>query len=203
VILNNYFYIVAYYFARYVYGRCDVPVLYLCTRVKEPTVDDDAKLLKILGYLKLTRNKARIISPRGNPSRLVAYVDASFASHLDGKGHTGLVIKWGATTLGTISRKQKIATKSSTEAELVGLTDALDEVERANEYMEEQGVSLDAPLVYQDNMSMITLVTNENSGNVRTRHLNARRAIAYESSTVLKSVSIRYIKTADMLADVL
>jgi Reverse transcriptase (RNA-dependent DNA polymerase). len=179
-----------------------LPVLYLCTRVKEPTVDDDTKLLKILGYLKLTRSKVRIISPRGNPSRLVAYVDASFASHSDGKGHTGLVIKWGATTLGTISRKQKIATKSSTEAELVGLTDVLDEVERANEYMEEQGVNLDVPIVYQDNMSTITLVTNENSGNVRTRHLNARRAIAYESSTVLKSVSIRYIKTADMLADV-
>jgi Reverse transcriptase (RNA-dependent DNA polymerase). len=75
-----------------------LPVLYLCTRVKEPTVDDDAKLLKILGYLKLTRNKARIISPRGNQKRLVAYVDASFASHADGKGHTGLVIKWGNTT---------------------------------------------------------------------------------------------------------
>jgi hypothetical protein len=54
----------------------------------------------------------------------------------------------------------------------------LDEVERANEYMEEQGVSLDVPIVYQDNMSTITLVTNENSGNVRTRHLNVRRAIA-------------------------
>jgi hypothetical protein len=168
-----------------------LPVLYLCTRVKEPTVDDDAKLLKVLGYLKLTRNKARIISPKGNLKRLVAYVDASFASHADDKGHTGLVIKWGATTLGTISRKQKIATKSSTEAEVVGLTDVLDEIERSNEYMEEQGEQLDVPIVYQDNMSTtITLVRNENSGNVRTRHLNARRAVAYESSSVRRSVSI-------------
>jgi hypothetical protein len=180
-----------------------LPVLYLCTRVKQPTTDDDSKLFKILGYLKMTRNKARIISPTGDLRRIVAYVDASFASHPDGKGHTGLVLKWGATTLGTISRKQKIATKSSTEAELVGLTDVLCEVERSNEYMREQGINLNVPIVYQDNMSTITLVTNENSGNVRTRHLSARRAIAYESSSVLKTVSIRYVRTADMLADVL
>jgi hypothetical protein len=180
-----------------------LPVLYLCTRVKSPTTDDDSKLSKILGYLKMTRNRARIISPNGDLSRLVAYADASFASHADGKGHTGLVIKWGATTLGTISRKQKIATKSSTEAELVGLTDVMCEVERAHEYMEEQGVKLDVPIVYQDNMSTITLVTKENSGNVRTRHLSARRAIAYESSSVFKSVRITYIRTANMLADVL
>jgi hypothetical protein len=113
-----------------------LPVLYLCTRVKCPTTDDESKLFKVLGYLKTTRTKARIISSKGNISRIVAYVDASFASHPDGKGHTGVVIKWGATTLGTISRKQKIATKSSTEAELVGLTDVLCEVEKAHEYMQ-------------------------------------------------------------------
>ena len=180
-----------------------LPVLYLCTRVKNPTTDDDVKLSKILGYLKTTRNRARVISPKGDLSRIVAYVDASFASHPDGKGHTGLVIKWGDVTLGTISRKQKIATKSSTEAELVALTDVMCEVERAHEFMKEQGVVLDVPIIYQDNMSTITLVTNENSENVRTQHLSARRAIAYESSSVFKTVCIRYIRTVNMLADVL
>jgi hypothetical protein len=180
-----------------------LPVLYLCTRVRDPTKEDEQKLLKLLGYLKTTKHRARIISHRGNLKRLAAYVDASFACHADGKGHTGLVVKWGPTTLGTISKKQKIATKSSTEAELVGLTDVLDEIERANEYMQEQGVDLDVPIVYQDNMSTIAIVTDIHGGNVRTRHLNARRATAYEAIEVRKSVCIRYIKTGDMLADVL
>ena len=83
------------------------------------------------------------------------------------------------------------------------MTDVLCEVEKAHEYMQEQGVSLDIPTVYQDNMSTITLVTNQNSGNIRTRHLSARRAIAYKSSRVLKTVSIKYIRMAEMLADVL
>jgi hypothetical protein len=70
-------------------------VLYLCTRVREPTKEDFSKLLKLLGYLKLTKNKVRLVSNSGDMRRLVAYVDASFASHTDGKGHTGLVLKWG------------------------------------------------------------------------------------------------------------
>jgi hypothetical protein len=180
-----------------------LPVLYLCTRVREPTREDQQKLFKLLGYLKTTKHRARIISHRGNLKRLAAYVDASFACHADGKGHTGLVVKWGSTTLGTISKKQKIATKSSTEAELVALTDVMSEIEKANEYMEEQGVKLDVPIVYQDNMSTIAIVTDLHGGNVRTRHLCARRAIAYEAVEVRKSMCIRYIRTADMLADVL
>jgi hypothetical protein len=178
-------------------------VLYLCTRVREPTKEDFSKLLKLLGYLKLTKNKARLVSNRGDMRRLVAYVDASFASHADGKGHTGLVLKWGDTTLMTISRKQKIATKDSTEAELVGLSDTLVEVERANEYLREQGVELDIPVIYQDNMSTIALVGSETSGNVRTRHLCARRAIVYEAAQVRKSVRIMFLRTVKMVADVL
>lgn len=180
-----------------------LPVLYLCTRVKNPTEDDFSKLLKLLGYLKLTKHKTRLISRRGDMNRLVAYVDASFASHADGKGHTGLVLKWGITTLMTISRKQKIATKDSTEAELVGLSDTLVEVEKANEYMKEQGIELDTPVIYQDNMSTMALVESETSGNVRTRHLSARRAIVYEAAQVRKSVSIRFLRTVEMVADVL
>jgi len=159
--------------------------------------------VKLLGYLKLTKHKARVISSSGNMRRIVAYVDASFASHSDGKGHTGLVIKWGETTLMTISRKQKIATKNSTEAELVGLSDMLVEVERANEYLEEQGMDLDLPIIYKDNMSTMVLVASETSGNIRTRHLCARRAIVYEAAEVKQSIQIKYLRTAEMVADVL
>jgi hypothetical protein len=178
-------------------------VLYLCTRVREPTKEDFAKLLKLLGYLKLTKHKARVITNSGNMRRIVAYVDASFASHADGKGHTGLVLKWGDTTIMTTSRKQKIATKDSTEAELVGLSDSLVEIERASEYLKEQGVELDVPVIYQDNMSTIALVESETSGNVRTRHLSARRAIVYEAARVRKSVRIMFLRTIHMVADVL
>jgi len=140
-------------------------VLYLCTKVRAPTVDDDLKLRRVLGYLKMTRTKGRIISNQGDMSRLVAYVDASFASNDDGKGHTGCVLKWGDTTLVTHSKKQRLATKDSTEAELVAVSDMIREVEKANDYLHEQGIELERPVIYQDNMSTITLVSE---GDTRT-----------------------------------
>ena len=38
-----------------------LPTLFLCTRVKSPNESDDRKLKRILGYLRLTRKKKRVI----------------------------------------------------------------------------------------------------------------------------------------------
>ena len=54
------------------------------------------------------------------------YVDASFAVHPDFKSHTGATMSYGDGSDGatqSISRKQKLNMKSSTEAELVGVND--------------------------------------------------------------------------------
>ena len=50
-----------------------------------------------------------------------AYIDAAYGSHADGKSHSGLVLKVGNASVIVVSSKQKIVTKSSTEAELVAL----------------------------------------------------------------------------------
>ena len=59
----------------------------------------------------------------GGLSILQTYVDASYALHDDMKGHPG-----GLTTLSLViiqgkATKQKLNTKSSTESELVGVSD--------------------------------------------------------------------------------
>ena len=53
-------------------------------------------------------------------------VDASFVVHDDFKSHTGAVMKFGDNpgAVQSLSRKQKLNMKSSTEAELVGVDDA-------------------------------------------------------------------------------
>ena len=51
------------------------------------------------------------------------YVDASFAVHADFKSHTGAVMTMGNGTIQSISKKQKLNTKSSTESEIAGVSD--------------------------------------------------------------------------------
>ena len=52
-----------------------------------------------------------------------AYVDASYAVHPDMKSHTGCVISLVMGHIYAKSSTQKLNTKSSTEAELVGRSD--------------------------------------------------------------------------------
>ena len=61
-----------------------------------------------------------------NDSRTLTWnIDASFAVHPDCKSHTGACLTIGHGSVISIYAKQKINTKSSTEAELVGVDDAM------------------------------------------------------------------------------
>jgi hypothetical protein len=166
--------------------------LFLCTRVSEPCESDRAKLHRILGYLKLTRKKKRIIRcDKKMLKRLLVFIDAAFAIHYDGKGNTGMVIMFAGVVIDTYCGKQKIATKDSTESELVALSDLLVRIERINDFLRAQGVKgLDIPLVLQINTSTITLVTERESGKARTKHLEARRAVVYENVVERKMTEI-------------
>ena len=100
-----------------------------------------------------------------------AYIDAAYGSHTDGKGHSGLVLMLGNACVMVVSSKQKIVTKSSTEAELVALSDMLKHVEIYDELIKSQGYCIDnPPTILQDNQSTISLVT-KGGGTSRNKHL--------------------------------
>ena len=52
-------------------------------------------------------------------------IDAAYATHHDMKSHTGGCVRAGDGVLHSRSSKQKLNTKSSTEAELVGVSEYL------------------------------------------------------------------------------
>lgn len=86
------------------------------------------KLEHVLGYLKGTINKTRTVG-KSSFERLIVFVDASFATHPDGKAHTGCAVFVGDTAVDIITRKQRCATRDLTEAELFGLSEMLLEIE--------------------------------------------------------------------------
>jgi hypothetical protein len=130
-----------------------------------------------------------------------AHIDASFACHGDGKSHTGLVVKVGDSTVLCQSSKQKIATKDSTEAELVGLSDKMNSVIQCWEFLTHQGYDLPPPLIFQDNKSTIALV-EQGKGKYRTKYMRVRREIVKQALDN-KEMMVRYLPTKEMLADTL
>ena len=67
---------------------------------------------------------------------------------------------------------QKINTKSSTEAELVGVSDALPQVVWSRNFLRDQGYQVNESIIYQDNQSTIRICNNGRaSSSRRTRHI--------------------------------
>ena len=71
--------------------------------------------------------------------QVLAHIDASFAVHSDMKSHTGGFITLGSGPVYVSSKRQTLVTKSSTEAELVGLSDVLPQVLWTREFLIGQG----------------------------------------------------------------
>jgi hypothetical protein len=74
-------------------------------------------------YLLNGTKKKRLTLSAGSLCCIKWYVVASFAVHPDCKSHTEVTMSFenGKDTVQSISRKQKLTTKSSTEAKLVGV----------------------------------------------------------------------------------
>lgn len=175
-------------------------IAFLCTRVKAPTESDQAKLDRLLKYLNGSKESVLVLEPKGELV-VEGYIDASFACHPDGKSHTGLLVTLGGCTVLCMSSKQKLVTRDSTEAELVGLSDKVMGVMQCYDFVRAQGVKIAAPEVYQDNMSTISLVT-KGGGQYRTKYLKVRQAFVQERAAA-GDVNITYMPTGRMLADTL
>jgi hypothetical protein len=107
---------------------------FLCTRVTKPTKSYQRKLLRLLGYLKLTIDYKYVIAP-SQPLRVIAYIDAAFATHADSKSHSGVTVFVAGTLVYSSSRKQACVTKSPTESELVALSNNIGLVELFHEFV--------------------------------------------------------------------
>ena len=131
----------------------------LLTQVRSPSMDDWQKLIRYMKYVKRTANDVLTLSA-DNLHILKWYVDASFGVHPDFKSHTGGVMTMGEGTIQSISSKQKLNTRSSCEAELVGCDDVATKILWTRLFMEEQGYKVQRNILYQDNKSTILLLEN-------------------------------------------
>jgi hypothetical protein len=129
------------------------------------------------------------------------YVDASFAVHSNMRGHTGGCLTMGRGFPISVSTKQKLNTKSSTESELVGVNDMMPIIIWTRYFLLEQGYRVVENLLLKDNKSLILLERNgKASSGKHTRHINIRYFFITDQVN-MKEVAIEYCPTKKMVAD--
>lgn len=175
-------------------------VSYLACRVQAPKYQDLYKLNRVFSYLNATK-KYRICF-RSEFLKMSTYIDASFAVHEDMKSRSGVVIMIGGGVICAISKKQKLVTKSSTEAELVALSDGSTYLIWFRQLLEKQGYNLETSVIFQDNKSVMEMLKENGTNSLRTRHINIRY---YFIRDRIKSneLKLEYLNTQDMIADMM
>lgn len=174
----------------------------LCSFVTCPTDQDAARLEKILCFLNKTSERGLNFT-KGVPVKLECYADAAFGSHAeDGRSRTGVVLLMSGACVGGWSSKQKIVTRSSTEAELVGVNEALTYALWARHWLMGQGYAAQPVRVYQDNKSVLDIAVQEGGPSNRTRHLNVKYFFVREKARG-GEVVLEHKASEDMWADTL
>ena len=147
---------------------------FLAGRVQFATEQDNRKLDRMMKYINST-TELGITFDMSEDMSISAFIDASYGVHADGKSHSGAVITLGKHgPVHAKSNKQKLVTKSSTEAELVSLSDNISQVIWTRDFLMSQGYNMKAATVYQDNMSTMALAEKGRSTAEKTRHINIR-----------------------------
>jgi hypothetical protein len=175
-------------------------IAFLTTRVQEPDKADWKKLVHLMRYLRGSRKMPLILSANGSHI-LKWWVDASFAVHPNLRGHSGGGLSWGRGFPIVGFTKQKLNTRSSTEAELVGADDFMPAICWTQHFMEAQGYHVDDNILYQDNKSSILLEKNGRaSSSKRTKHINIR--YFFITDRISKNeLSVVWCPTGNMIGD--
>ncbi|KAL7564335.1 hypothetical protein ACA910_007187 [Epithemia clementina (nom. ined.)] len=175
-------------------------IAHLCTRVKAPTVEDWEKLKRMMTFLKCTQNDVLTLRAK-SLTELDWHIDAAFAVHPDFKSHTGSLLALERGSIGATSKKQKVNTRSSTEAEIISTDDTIGQVLWSKLFMEAQGYPSDKTIMKRDNMSSMKLEANgKASSGKRTRHLNIKYFFITDQIEK-EQVIIEYCPTDELWAD--
>jgi hypothetical protein len=181
-------------------GRLDIqlPIAFLRTQVSCSTKQDWSKLKRTLEYLRGTLVEF-VTFGADDMCKMQTWVEASYAIHEDMKSHTGGVVSFGRGSAMSKSSWQKLNTKSSTEAELVGASDYLPYPIWAKNILEAKGYLLNENVFYQDNQSTIKL---EKKGRKlcgpKSRHIDIRYFFI-KNRLDLKHIDVKHCPTEQML----
>ena len=183
-------------------GRPDTKLTmeFLCTQSLKCTEQNLSKLRCLLHFLQSTIDDEHILVA-DSLTELFTLVDASYAVYDDRKSHMSCAMLFSRGVFGTKSTKQKLNTNSSTESEVVNVSDYLPSPIWTENFWSHQENDLKENTLYQDNTSAMKLECNGwDSCGQKSRHINIRYFWIKYSLKDEKN-KFEYCPTEQMLAD--
>uniref|UniRef100_A0A6V7M0T8 Integrase catalytic domain-containing protein n=1 Tax=Bracon brevicornis TaxID=1563983 RepID=A0A6V7M0T8_9HYME len=160
-----------------VHTRPDISaaVAILSQRIKEPRQTDWNELQRICRYLKYTIDFELRLSDQSRDDKLIGYADANLAESRDSrKSNSGYIFKLFGGTISWSSKRQECVTLSSTEAELVALSEASREAKWIRKLLTFFNEHQNEPTtIYEDNQSCINSLKGPGSSN-RSKHIDTK-----------------------------
>ena len=154
----------------------------------------------MIAYIKCTIDDVRIIGA-SSLTNIYTWIDAAYAVNPDMKSQTGGCMSLGMGVMHAKSGKQVLNVKSSTESELVGVSEYIPYNLWLLMFMCMQGYVIKNNVLYQDNKSTILMLKNgRNSCTGNSRHIHIRYFFV-KDRVDKKEVKIEYCPSLDMLAD--
>lgn len=155
---------------------------------------------RILRYLKGTKDYALLYKKSGEG--LEAYVDADWGSNnTDRRSYTGFLFKFASGPISWASTKQKTVALSSAEAEYMGLTESCKEGIFIKNILNELGQTIPYVRIFNDSQAAQKIAENDLTNN-RTKHIDIRHHFIRDL-VESKQISLTYLRSDEMLADVL
>ena len=171
----------------------------LCKRVKAPTIEDDKKLDRLICYLRATRDKPLRLGCTLPPTVTVS-IDAAFANRDLMKSTSGMCVTLGVGNFISSSKVQKLNSKSSTESEIIAVSDGMNIPLWLAGFIAYQRHGKIPVRLEQDNQSCITLLTKGRSTAETTRFIEVRKFWISDYIRI-GAVNIVYVPTEDMTSD--
>jgi hypothetical protein len=180
--------------------------------MQAPTMRDARACDRVFRYLAGTKTlgllfgRQRADDSSQGPSSAVAvtaYADADWGSdRVDRKSITGWIAMLNGDPVSWASKKQKVVSQSSCEAELYAEAAAINETKWLHGLLGEIGLeTTSAPVIYGDNQSTQALSKNGIKSE-RTKHVAIKYAFIHDEVSNGR-VRLQWVPSAEQLADIL
>ena len=172
---------------------------FLTKKVRYPDEYDWVKLKHLLRYSRQTINMPLIL--RVDSLKIIKWwVDASYAVHLDMRGHTGATMSFVGVSVTGIAKNHKINVKSSTEAELIGARKSLPQMLWTQYSIEAQCFTIDESIILQNNLRAMLLEQNGMaSSSKQTNHIRVRYYLI-KYCIAVGDIAVKHCPTKEILS---